>query len=198
MTAQTHRETNRIVVGMDLTENGDDALREAMRLARRIPGSELHAVYVIATHATLHDAKRLEKLSAELHARIVQLGARVSAIRVEDTEALSAESITLYIRLGDPAQALHQVAVDIDADLIVVSSHGRRGVDRLIQGSVAESLIRMARVPVCVAHPKDFSELKRSDSAEPARAGADLHALGLTERMHPSFPPRSWHISGLL
>lgn len=195
----TQGDIHRIVVGMDLTASGDHALREALHLGRLIKGTELHVVHVITTAPGLHNAKRLEQLSSELHTRMQQLGLRVTSVRNHaGDDALSTENIVLYIRLGEPAEALHQVAVDVDADMIVVSSHGRSGVERVILGSVAETLMRTARVPVCVAHPKDFSDLRHSDHPEPPRADGELHHLGLSERMHTHFGPRSWHISGLL
>src|SRR4051794_33989333 len=119
MTSQTERDSHRIVVGMDLTECGDQALREAMRLARRVRGSALHVVFVINTPAGLHNARRLEQLSSEPRARINELGTRVAALCGDERAAAPRpEDIVLHIRLGEPAQALHQVAVDADADLI--------------------------------------------------------------------------------
>src|SRR5688500_16381231 len=107
---------HRIVVGMDLTASGDQALREALHLATLIRGTELHVVHVISTAPSLHNAKRLEQLSSELHTRMQQLSLRVTSVRNHAGDGqLPTESIVLYIRLGDPADALHQVAVDVDA-----------------------------------------------------------------------------------
>jgi hypothetical protein len=108
------------------------------------------------------------------------------------------QQIVFHVRLGDPAEALHQVAVDVDADLIGVGTHARAGVERLLLGSVAEALIRRAHVPVLVAQPKDFSDLPRSERPDPARPGDDLTCHGLSARLHLEFLPRTTHIPGLL
>ena len=193
---QTRR--NKIVVGVDLSETGDTALREAVRLCRRLADSELHAVNVIATESELHDARRIEHLSNELRTRIDQLRGHVEQVCAppKDAEPFTLETI-FHVRLGDPASALHQVAVDVDADLIVVGTHARRGVAKLILGSVAESLLRSARLPVLIAHPKDFGGLARSARQEPPRPGEDLHG-GLSNRLHIQFLPERTRISGLL
>ena len=51
---------------------------------------------------------------------------------------------------GDPADAVVRLAEDDDADLIVLGSHGRTGLTRLLMGSVAEAIVRKAHCPVLV------------------------------------------------
>jgi nucleotide-binding universal stress UspA family protein len=51
---------------------------------------------------------------------------------------------------GDPADAVVRLAEDDDVDLIVLGSHGRTGLTRLLMGSVAEAIVRKARCPVLV------------------------------------------------
>jgi nucleotide-binding universal stress UspA family protein len=51
---------------------------------------------------------------------------------------------------GEPAVAVLQAAENIDADLIVLSTHGRSGIARLLLGSVAEGIIRKSRLPVLI------------------------------------------------
>jgi hypothetical protein len=103
-----------------------------------------------------------------------------------------------HVRLGDSAPALHQVAVDVDADLIVVGTHGRTGVEKLLLGSVAQQLMTIARVSVLVAHPKHLDGLPRSPRVEPPRPGQDMSVTGLTDHLHLEFVPRTTHIPGLL
>jgi universal stress protein A len=50
--------------------------------------------------------------------------------------------------IGDPANAIVQTAEDENADFIVIGTHGRTGLTRLLMGSVAESVIRHAKCPV--------------------------------------------------
>jgi nucleotide-binding universal stress UspA family protein len=49
---------------------------------------------------------------------------------------------------GDPAPEIVRIAEEIGTDVIVMGTHGRKGLDRLILGSVAESVLRKAACPV--------------------------------------------------
>ena len=199
MDAQNPVIQNRIAVGVDFSSPSNHALHEAMRLTRQLPASELHLIYVLHTDKKLHDAERLDELERELREKVEEIREHVINLCAprSDQNPFS-QDLIVHVRLGEPAEAIHQVAVDVDADMIVVGTHARTGLDKLILGSVAEKLIRMAHVPVVVAHPKDFSSLRRSDRPEPRRPGEDLHATGISHRLHLSFAPRSSHISGLV
>ena len=52
---------------------------------------------------------------------------------------------------GEPGEAIIEAAIAESVDLIVMGSHGRRGVDRLVMGSVSERVVREAPVAVLVA-----------------------------------------------
>lgn len=62
----------------------------------------------------------------------------------------SDESVTYEHRLllGDPAPEIVQLAKEENADLIVMGTHGRTGLSRLLMGSVAEHVVRRAACPV--------------------------------------------------
>jgi nucleotide-binding universal stress UspA family protein len=56
------------------------------------------------------------------------------------------------LRSGSAWEEILAAATEIHADLIVVGTHGRRGLNRMLLGSVAEKVVRMARVPVLSVH----------------------------------------------
>ncbi len=58
------------------------------------------------------------------------------------------------VEIGDPRDRIEGVAEQIRADLIVMGTHGRRGVRRVLLGSVAESVVRTAPCPVLTLRPK--------------------------------------------
>jgi nucleotide-binding universal stress UspA family protein len=72
----------------------------------------------------------------------------------------------------DPLAAILGTAVARECDLIVMGSHGRHGLRRLVQGSVTEQVIRAATCPVLVvkarAGTKSPSDLPATDSQAPA------------------------------
>jgi nucleotide-binding universal stress UspA family protein len=61
--------------------------------------------------------------------------------------------------VGDPASAIVQAAEDEKVDFIVLGTHGRTGLSRLLMGSVAENVVRKAKCPVLtVKHPSAVPE----------------------------------------
>jgi nucleotide-binding universal stress UspA family protein len=55
---------------------------------------------------------------------------------------------SVELKTGDPRLVIQETAVQLRADLIVMGTHGRRGVSRLLLGSVAEEVARTAPCPV--------------------------------------------------
>lgn len=53
-----------------------------------------------------------------------------------------------HVEVGDPREAILKFAKESGADLLVIGTHGRRGLAHLVLGSVAEWLVRMAPLPV--------------------------------------------------
>ncbi|MDD5390352.1 MAG: universal stress protein [Gallionellaceae bacterium] len=73
------------------------------------------------------------------------------ADRVRDLlrqEGVAADSV---VKEGNPAQAIVAAAAENDCDLIIVGSHGRTGLDRLLMGSVSQQVVIQAKCPVLVA-----------------------------------------------
>ena len=60
------------------------------------------------------------------------------------------QRLQVAVRFGDPGYEIAQYAEQVDAGLIVVSSHGKSGLTRLLIGSVADRVVRLAHCPVLV------------------------------------------------
>ncbi len=140
-----------VLVGIDFSDHSSDVLRAAADIAAPA-GSELHLVHVLplppggtlgASRADreLRFATDLDRFRKELDR---------FAVEVES----SVKRLAGHLRVGPPDVEIAQLASDIGADLIVVGTHGRRGLDRLLLGSVAGSLVRHAPCPVLTWRPK--------------------------------------------
>jgi len=178
-----------IVIADDFSETGMNALREGFRRAH---GKEVHVVHVV-TDADLYDAPgdtEMERQASVLETLPPRLWDRV-AIAGEEVDDLPDTRVSVHIRLGRPSEAILQIAVDYDADMIVIGTHGRRGMQRLVLGSIAEALTRTARCPLLIARPKDYSGADRSERPDPAREGEDLHS------QRPE-PPHHYHSTRLM
>lgn len=73
----------------------------------------------------------------------------------EECVGLRVEEMIVH---GDPAAEIVRVAAEREVDLIVISSHGRTGLGRIIFGSTAEAVVRHARTPVLVVKPPPGEE----------------------------------------
>lgn len=89
-----------------------------------------------------------EVLEGDLAARCRALG---------DDAALE---YAVHVRIGKPAPELLMTAGEIGADLIIVGSHGRTGLRRMVQGSVSEAVVRGAECPVMVVRPNTYPRVK--------------------------------------
>jgi nucleotide-binding universal stress UspA family protein len=68
------------------------------------------------------------------------------------TSRHSATHIETMVRTGDAYDVILEVAAEVRADLIVMGTHGRHGIRRLLLGSVAEAIVRGASCPVLTMH----------------------------------------------
>ncbi|MGB4895178.1 MAG: universal stress protein, partial [Nitrospira sp.] len=81
----------------------------------------------------------LDHLRAEASRQLAAVEARAKA---------AGQPVTVRIETGIPSQAVQTVAHTIGADLLVVGTHGRTGLDHVLIGSTAERVVRMAPCPV--------------------------------------------------
>jgi nucleotide-binding universal stress UspA family protein len=75
-------------------------------------------------------------------------------------EHLSDSNIQTVIREGDFAKNILSVADEMNVDIIVLGSHGRRGLDKILLGSVAEQVLHWTKVPLYIIPTKKFEEGK--------------------------------------
>ena len=63
--------------------------------------------------------------------------------------------VTPLVKAGDPREVILTTAKEVGANLIVMGTHGRRGISRALIGSVTESLVRTSTVPILTVHAPD-------------------------------------------
>ncbi len=207
-----------VLVGVDYADLGTLALLETLDAAKARPRSQVHAVHVgqaagmhSAAGTTSSEDVQSSEASTSLKTYIEKVLAEWQA-RAGGEVPLPFERLTTHVRFSDPAHAIAQLASDIEADLVVVGTHGRRGLTHLLLGSVAEGVVRLAPCPVLVVRPVR-SPAAAAPQIEPpcplcveARRASDGRVFWCEqhrehhERRHTySFSPvRSAHQSGLL
>jgi nucleotide-binding universal stress UspA family protein len=147
------RFAQKIVAATDFSEASELALSAAAILARQ-NGAQLFVVHVhvpVDTSSLLEDPRSGllmpdDETRRRLHA---DLDALVGRILPEATGLHTAVATSRA-----PAAGLVHYADHVDADLIVVATHGRSGIRRLVLGSVAEEVVRTANCPVLTLRSK--------------------------------------------
>jgi hypothetical protein len=112
-----------------------------------------------------------------------------------DARALFGGRIVGHLSAGTAWREILQVAIDLQADVVLVGTHGRSGVKRLLLGSVAETVVRKASCPVIVVRPKDYSAVAPPE-IEPAcpdclRVQRDSNGARLWCERHSERHPRA-------
>lgn len=143
-----------ILVATDFSEQADHALDYAAELAAQLDAT-LHLLHVIsiptmgvAELGMAYSAMSIESMTKQAQS---ELDARVS--RYRDRASLA----PTRLEVGDPRDVIDRTAEQVGADLVIMGTHGRRGIRRALLGSVAESVVRSAPCPVLTIRPKRSS-----------------------------------------
>lgn len=174
-----------IVVGIDFSEFGDLALHTAFERASEHENAEVHAIYVARSYEqrVLVDApdEVLTMTMDEASQRLrLHLEARLAYFMTSRGSEPSFARAVTHLRVDAPAREIAQLASDLEAALIVVATHGRRGVRRLMLGSVAEETVRLAPCDVLVVRPHGKVEEAKIEPPCPACVKARTESKGET------------------
>jgi universal stress protein A len=135
---------NKILCPVDFDPNSTLALRLASELAQERQAT-LHLLHVVAMPPGPEVALPFGKMETAARSRLERLARQTvnGKARYE-----------VKVLMGDPAVEVLQAAERLRAELIVMATHGRRGLRHLILGSVAEHVVREAPCPVFTVKPK--------------------------------------------
>jgi nucleotide-binding universal stress UspA family protein len=145
----------RILIANDLSDASRPALEAGLELARLL-GAEATVLYVSVPVYPVN------------HWYVPHIGDDVAALRAitdreeaaarqklaDDVRAIAGDrQVAILLKSGAAAEVILEQAAAASVDLIVVGTHGRSGVERLLLGSVAEKVSRKARCSVLTVHP---------------------------------------------
>ena len=164
-------EPKKILVPIDLSEislgvlqagvdigNKWEAEVQVLHVAREsehVPSFNVPAV-AVASYADMSKSKLREDARLKLEGQLESMMKKVGG----------GPKTSCLLLWGDPAKDIVSIAENGDYDLIVMATHGRRGLDRLVGGSVTEEVIRRATCPVLAIRIKGDQELMVRAKAE--------------------------------
>lgn len=160
----------RILCPVDFSEFSARAYDYAHSLARHYQATLfiLHVVRSITIDPGFFAAEMIDKVYAQQAA-----DAKAQVAKLVEKQAGEAVRSQIIVQLGLAADSILSLAKDQDIDLIVMGTHGRRGLDRLIMGSTTERVLRKSRAPVLAVHEPTRSFV----SPESAEAPVQLHKI---------------------
>ena len=135
---------DRILVPTDGSAEGRRAVAHALDLAS-VHDADVHALYVVDTASY---AGMPMETSWEGVGELLRDDATKAVAEVESLAAETDLDVETAVAEGSPSKEIIRYAEDNGCDLIVMGTHGRGGIDRLLLGSVAEKVVRGSSVPV--------------------------------------------------
>ena len=152
----------RILVPVDGSPTSDRGLEEAVKLAR-LTGARLRLIHVIDlfTYATGMDGFTM---TADLLLVLRESGEKMLKACKARVEAagVPVETALLESLAGRVCDQVVAEAKNWEAELIVIGTHGRRGVGRVFMGSDAEQIVRLAASPVLLVRATVATALEQS------------------------------------
>ena len=138
----------KILVPLDGSKLAEAAIDTAVGLAAGAP-----LTYVLIRAAEAHAVPVGDPSGAQV--RVVREAEEYLAAVRESLAKRGITNVVTGVWYGSPAVCIVEAAQARKVDLIVMSTHGRSGLGRLILGSVAEAVLRGTRVPVCIVRATD-------------------------------------------
>jgi nucleotide-binding universal stress UspA family protein len=142
----------RILVPVDGSATSNCGLDESIRLAK-LTGARLRLIHVVDS---LIFSTGMECATGDIVGVLVDAGAQILSEAQARAEA-SGVPVDTFLSQAVGSRVCDIVCAQVDlwnADLIVIGTHGRRGVGRLFIGSDAEQIVRTAPVPVLLVRPR--------------------------------------------
>lgn len=144
-------EWKKILCAVDFSELSRIAMLHAAERARAA-GAELTLVNVIPKpHASMIAADPLAPTAGEVTEKLLEETDRRMAPWAEEAARICGAPVRTRVLVGDAADKLVGFAREDGSDLVVIGTHGRTGVARVVLGSVAEKVVREAPCSVLVA-----------------------------------------------
>ena len=142
-------EYKNILFPVDLSEASPRLLGHLLAIAEKF-SSKIHLLYVMPRFEQhtlgLYDPD--PEIKARLRARAEELLKRFARENLPDYPQLEA-----VVRSGDPTERIIDYIAKNGVDLVIMGTHGRKGLDRVLVGSVAQRVVQNSPVPVLTIHP---------------------------------------------
>ncbi len=146
----------RILMPIDGSKTSEQAIHEGLELAKAL-GAQVTFLYAVEDPvATVYAMPEAVPYQPQLFQDLRKAAEDTLQHAKSLAEAVGVSSTTLLVERKHPVDAIREV--EADTDLIIMGTHGRRGFNRMVFGSVAEGVLRRASTPcLLIRHEKEGS-----------------------------------------
>lgn len=156
----------KILCPVDLSRFSLEALQLAVKIAEASEATLdiLHVIHNPFDEIYMTEITQTDPALIDVYANEPQRRAKILRATEEHSEVLLKQfchdtvqnyrKIRYHVRRGDPFENILDATEDLMTDLVVLATHGRTGVKRLVIGNVAEKIVRHAPCPVLTVKPK--------------------------------------------
>jgi len=142
-----------ILIATDGSELAAKGLAHGSQLAKSV-GAQVTVVTVTESWSAMEMASHAQRghhnIIQEFEKATDESADRILDAAVQVVEAAGVDPKTVHVKDSHPAEGILQAAEDNGCDLIVMASHGRRGIGRLLLGSQAAEVVSHSKIPVLV------------------------------------------------
>ena len=140
-----------ILFPVDLTESSERLVPTVLTMAEKF-NATVHIVFIVRIFQYFTDIYVAPPSISIFENELVE-GARKKMDEFLATHFATLPQTRGEVILGDPSDAIIDYVDENSIDMIVMGTHGRKGLDRVLFGSVAERVIKTVRIPVLVVNP---------------------------------------------
>lgn len=146
-----------ILVPTDLSEGAEQALDYACELARSL-GAQIHLLNVVGIPTLGVPELGLAVAATTIDQLLVDSQTAIDNLAATKCTAQLGQ---VLVKSGDARDVINQTAVELGIDLIVMGTHGRRGLSRALLGSTAELVVRSAPCAVLTVRLRELDDSHR-------------------------------------
>ena len=143
------KEIVKIIVPVDFLKNADKLVDYSIKMAEKLSVA-LHFIHVVSSPAG--DAMIGAPFAAEYEGKMLADAQERMANLLKDNNE-RCPNCTGEVVLGEPVEKIIAIAKAKDCDLIIISTHGAKGLEKILLGSVAERVLKRAHCPVLIMNP---------------------------------------------
>lgn len=164
-----------MVVGYDFSSTAQVTLERAIQLAQSDPDHLMHILVALDDKSSPGILAKKGKVTAADAGAIQETVERYVTTKLESLAPDYPVHFFVHVRLGSPAEEILQLCVEVGAHIVLVGSHGRTGLSRVLMGSVSEKIVREAKCSVLVVRPRDYSDVDLQVIVDAPEGHAEEH-----------------------